>query len=277
MRQFVSEVFPDKRGYLVLSGKDFKYFRQVLRVRTGDMVSVRLPDGTLQNTTACSIDDKAKKLTLQICASTGNESSEKEITRGVTAKEIAEETGTGNNTEYWLFQFLPKIQKLEQIVKQAVECGVSVIVPVIGEFTEKSSVFAMDNQAKLERLNKIIREARQQSGSPVDTKLLAPVGLEEACSLWRERTEKENSEETAAFVLYERNEKSRTMHQVLGDRQIKVAAIACGCEGGISAVEIEKITQDNLFVPVHFEGNILRCETAALYGMAALQVTGRKG
>ncbi len=268
MRQFISEAFPDKNGYLLISGKDFKYFRQVLRVRVGDMISVRLPDGTLQNTTACEIDDKAKKLTLQICASTDIE--EKEVTRGVKAAEINKKL----KTEYWLFQFLPKIQKLEQIVKQAVECGVSVIVPVIGEYTEKSSVLAMDNAGKMERLNKIIREARQQSGSPVDTKLYMPVSLSEACKLWKEQTADQKAQ---GFVLYERNEKSRTMHSVLSECQIDVGAVVCGCEGGISVSEIEKLTEDDLFIPVHFEGNILRCETAALYGMAALQVICNKG
>lgn len=270
MRQFISESNPDKNGYLVLSGKDFKYFRQVLRVRTGDMVSVRLPDGMLQNMTVCETDDRQKKLTLQICASTEIEVTDKELTRGVKASEINKIL----KTEYWLFQFLPKIQKFEQIVKQAVECGVSAIVPVIGDYTEKSSIAAMDNATKLERLNKIIREARQQSGSPVDTKLYMPVKIEEACHMWKERIIDENAQ---GFVLYERNEKSRTMHSVLAGRQIDVAAVVCGSEGGLSVEEINRLTQDDLFVPCHFEGNILRCETAALYGMAALQVICNKG
>jgi len=270
MRQFLSDSFPDKNGCLSISGKDFKYFRQVLRIKPGDMVSVRLPDGVLQNMTACVVDDKSKKLTLQICASTEIEVTDKELTRGVKASEINKIL----KTEYWLFQFLPKIQKLEQIVKQAAECGVSVVIPVIGEFTEKSSVMAMDNGAKMERLNKIIREARQQSGSPVDTKLYMPVTLEEACRIWKERIIDENAQ---GFVLYERNEKSRSMHSVLSGREIDVAAVVCGSEGGLSVNEIEKLTENDLFVPVHFEGNILRCETAALYGMAALQVICNKG
>lgn len=270
MRQFISEQSLDKDGYLVINGKDFKYFRQVLRVKVGDMISVRLPDETLQNMTACDIDDKAKKIVLQVCASTDLDSVEKEITRGVKASEINQL----GKTEYWLLQFLPKIQKLEQIVKQAVECGVSVIIPVIGEYTEKSSLIAMDNSGKIERLNKIIREARQQSGSPIDTKLYMPVSLPEALKIWKERIV---DEESAAFVLSERTEKTQAMTSALKGRHIDVAAIACGSEGGISVDEINRITEDGLFVPVHFEGNILRCETAALYGMAALQVTVNKG
>ena len=57
MRQFIAENFPDARGILCLSGKAYRYFRQVLRVKNGDMVAVRMPDGTLQNMTVCQIDE----------------------------------------------------------------------------------------------------------------------------------------------------------------------------------------------------------------------------
>jgi 16S rRNA (uracil1498-N3)-methyltransferase len=43
-----------------------------------------------------------------------------------------------------------------------------------------------------------------------------------------------------------------------------------GAEGGISPEELD-FAQKHGFVPVHFATNILRCETAALYGIAALQ------
>ena len=43
------------------------------------------------------------------------------------------------------------------------------------------------------------------------------------------------------------------------------------------SAEIEFLKQ-NGFVPIHFETNILRCETAALYGIAAMQtlISGKK-
>ena len=43
-----------------------------------------------------------------------------------------------------------------------------------------------------------------------------------------------------------------------------------GSEGGISPAEVE-ILQKEHFEPIHFDVNILRCETAALYGIAAVQ------
>ena len=56
----------------------------------------------------------------------------------------------------------------------------------------------------------------------------------------------------------------------------KAVCIVCGNEGGISPDELELLTKKALLYPVHFSVNILRCETAALYGIAAVQ-TGITG
>ena len=80
---------------------------------------------------------------------------------------------------FWLMTSIWKVSNTLSLLE-----SISVIVPVVGEYTEKSSAQALQG-AKKERLAKIIREARQQSGSPVDTKVTEPVGLEEAMNLWR--------------------------------------------------------------------------------------------
>ena len=277
MRQLIIEKGKEKNGLIQLEGKDYRYLRQVLRVRTGDMVSVRLPDGSLNNSTVASIDESARKIILQICADTG-----KTITRGVQAEEISDQVENGmSGIEYWLFQFLPRPQKFELIVRQATECGVAVIVPVVGDFSEKSSAQTLMG-AKRERLERIVREARQQSGSPVDTKVLEPVSLEKAIELWTSGntdTEQNRSGRDVAFVLSERGDCDGNLHKTvegdpsdpLRDRPIKRAAIAVGSEGGISPEEVRTLEEKGLFQPVHFAVNILRCETAALYGIAAVQ------
>ena len=187
MRQFIVENKQIRDGLIQLEGKDYRYLRQVLRVRAGDMISVRLPDGSLNNATVAKIDEAGRRITLQLCAGTGET-----ITRGVQAAELSGVTGADGSdasgmggVEYWLFQFLPRPQKFEQIVRQATECGVSVIVPVTGEYTEKSSAEALLGSKK-ERLERIIKEARQQSGSPVDTKVLEPVSLDKAIEMWKD-------------------------------------------------------------------------------------------
>ena len=273
MRQFILENKQIKNGLVIIDGKDFRYLRQVLRVRPGDMINVRLSDGSLNNATVALVDDKNRSVTLQLCASTDSAKSTKSITRGVQAAEI-EEAVSAAVTEYWLFQFLPRAQKFELIVRQATECGVSVIVPVIGEYTEKSSVAAMQG-AKRERLDRIIKEARQQSGSPVDTKVLEPMALEEAMKLWKPESEPLEGKEAVAFVLSERDDCDGNLRNAVekaaSKSEIKKAAIAVGSEGGISPAEVTFLQEKGLFLPIHFAVNILRCETAALYGIAAVQ------
>lgn len=278
MRQFIVEKGKEKNGLIQLDGKDYRYLRQVLRVRAGDMISVRLPSGDLKNATVAAIDESARRVTLQICADTG-----RSITRGVQAGEVEDggAAGSGNGAalvEYWLFQFLPRPQKFELIVRQATECGVAVIVPVVGDFSEKSSAQALQGSKK-ERLDRIIKEARQQSGSPVDTKVLDPVSLEKAIELWNEACGEtgdfDKLNHHVAFVLSERDDCSgnlrATVQKASGIEKIKKAAIAVGSEGGISPEEVKLLEEKGLFVPVHFAVNILRCETAALYGIAAVQ------
>lgn len=267
MRQFIAQKSFDKNGLLKLYDKDYKYLCQVLRVRQGDMLDVRLPDGELQKSTIAFIDNSARSVTLQVCSAavdSGQNQNEKTITRGVSASEIQNDS----SVEYTLFQFIPKPQKFEQIVKQATECGVKNIYPIISEYTEKSSVLALEGSKKI-RIEKIIKEARQQSGSPIDTKVFEPITLEKACELWEQ-----DATQKLGIVLSERNEKSQKLGQILNQKnqkEIKYICIVVGNEGGVSPKEIDLLTKKNLFIPVHFDVNILRCETAALYGIAAVQ------
>ena len=264
MRQLILDKMPDKKGIVSVEGSDFKYLRQVLRVKSGDMINLRLLDGTLQNSTVAAVDDKSKKILLQICANTSSRTVTRgTVTRGVQAEKIQSEVASLSQ-EYILFQFIPKPQKFEQIVRQATECGVKTIVPVIGEYSERSSLLALQGNKK-DRLEKIIREARQQSGSPVETVVTEAMTLGEALGRY---------ERDVAFVLYERqgDEGTSTAELLKTNPQAKKIGIACGCEGGISPNEIELLTKKGLFIPVHFSVNILRCETAALYGIAAVQV-----
>ena len=267
MRQLIINKNPDKKGLVIIEGKDFHYLRQVLRVKAGDMVTLRLPDGTQCNSTAAKIDDNAKKITLQVCALREPQGPQ---------NDVVPEPVEGPSIEYTLFQFIPKPQKLELIVRQATECGVKNIIPVISEYAQKGYVDALKG-SKLDRLQKIVREARQQSGSPVETTVFEPVTVEQAAELWIKMKEEAGGEEkTAGFVLSERSVDGvlRPLRQAQGlqDAATPLAvAIFCGNEGGISPDELDFLEKKALLCPVHFSVNILRCETAALYGIAAIQ------
>lgn len=272
MRQFISSEFPDKKGFLRIYGKDFRYLRQVLRLKSGDMLAVRFSDGTLRNTTVCKIDENSREILVQVCGNpekTKN-SCDDDITRGTKAQEIQKSLP---DTEYFLFQYIAKPVKMEQIIRQATECGVKFVIPVSGEFSQKQNVLSMQHSKK-ERLERIVREARQQSGSPVETEILEPLTTDEAVLFWKKNTSSLSAEEkNVAVALWERSEKTVSLKEIFDsekNKKIKKIAIAVGCEGGISPEEIDALISAG-FYAVHFPGNILRCETAALYGIAAVQ------
>ena len=135
MRQFIASRAPDRGGNLVISdSKDYKYLCRVLRLSVSDSIAVRLPDGGLCAMTVSAIDAKTKTVVLSrqpdvqgVCVSCGAET-------GVQAMQVERDTA-GSAVTYWLFQFLPKIQKMDTIIRQAVETGIAHIVPVLGAFS----------------------------------------------------------------------------------------------------------------------------------------------
>ena len=270
MRQFIVEKQNLKDGLIELIGRDFRYLRQVLRVKKGDMLNVRFDDGELRGTTVAFIDDSAKKITLQVCDF--DAAGEGGVTRGTQAGEIKE---AFDGRKFVLFQFIPKAQKFELIVRQATECGISVIVPVIGEFSEANCT-RMFEGAKRERFERIIKEARQQSGSPVATKIEEPLPLEDAINWWKNFCGGEGDsgaeQDALALALWERTEGEEPLNQLVNNhKNAQNICIAVGNEGGISPSEVKLLKEKGFFSTIHFEGNILRCETAALYGIAAVQ------
>lgn len=249
MRQYLAPTAPNRDGLLTVEGKDFRYMHNVLRLAGGDMVQVRFPDGTCRNMTVCAVDETAHKIVLQVCAQIADE-----------------QQSTSVALDMWLFQFVARSAKMDIIVRQATECGVSVIVPVLGDFSQAGGA---EKNFHSERLLRIIKEARQQSGSPVATRIVGAVPLAQAIALWLEHCAGVE-EKSFAAVLYERTEETLPLHLALAGKTIARAAVAVGAEGGISPQEIAQLRAGG-FVPIHFATNILRCETAALYGVAAVQ------
>ena len=258
MRQFLSDAAPDEKGLIAVSGKSFTHLCRVLRAKPGDMLAVRVPGGFLLSMTVARIDDVRGIAVLQKCG-LGVAS----VARGVGAADIDKDRRA---VEYTLFQFIAKPQKMELIVRQACECGVKTIVPVAGEYSQKGSIASLAGKA--ERFARIIKEAREQSGSPVETSVAETADVRGACEVWRRMSEKARNT-SAAVVLSERNDFCVPFSDALF-AGVTHAAIAVGCEGGISPDEMAALRNAG-FASVHFAGNILRCETAALYGIAALQ------
>ena len=309
MRQFVCAASPNSKGLLEITGKDFHYLRKVLRKAAGDMISLSLPGGGQQEATICKVDDGAKKITLQVCDSQGeNPSQAKNHSQAQDCAARSDGTQAQNvrasRTQLALLQFISKPQKMELIVRQATECGVSAIVPVIGEYTQAGFEKALQ---KSDRFEKIIREARQQSGSQVETKIFPPqklsaaLDLVEGADFWQSEKRSQaqeaarnngladapNASVVAKIFLYERTGKTVPLSAALfgqeqgcsqaqdarglaKSRVPSACVYAVGCEGGISPAEANLLLARG-FKGVHFNTNILRCETASLYAAAAIQ------
>lgn len=256
MRQYVAEKEFDKTNRLVVSGKDFRYLVQVLRLKAGDVLEVRLPSGNLE--TAVIEKIQSKQLLLK-----KEENSCSVLETGVKASEL---TRDAQGAALWLFQFMPKSAKFDGIIRQAVECGVSYIVPIVGDFSPKAG-----DSHREERWNRIVKEASQQSGSAVLTKVFSPCSLKEAMELWEKECKK------IGFFLNEKLDGEKSLRKLFlqhcsSDFSLQHIGIAVGCEGGYSEQETELLKKHN-FNSIHFETNILRCETASLYGIAIVQNT----
>ena len=256
MRQFIFNGKTEKNGSIIVSGKDYRYLMTVLRLKINDRIDVRLKNGELVLMEISSCNGKNGILTPI--------AREKEATgQGVSAFSVESQTALVHSKEFWLFQFMPKPQKMDLIIRQATECGVSVIVPIVGDFSVNQ-----DGKGRLERFERIIKEARQQSGSPISTKVLEPVSVEKAVALWNTETSKGK---TKAFILHEDGEQAKDLKSLLkSEEEPEKIALAVGCEGGFSPKEFEILKQAD-FLPLHFNTNVLRAETAALYGIAVLQ------
>ena len=263
MRQFVAETFPDLNGCILVEGKKARHLAQVLRLCVGDMVLVRLPDGVVQSMTVASVAQGKKSICLQVAGDVVQASVNK-----------AAPADFSPECELWHFQFVAKPPKMDLILRQAVECGVSRFVPVVGTFCQNGSIDSAvkKSDGSDQRWARLITEAREQSGSAVNTEVLPCCSLKDAVNIWKEETG--SGDESVAVVLYEQTRGTLPMHKIVGlagqDGKIRKAALFVGAEGGISPEEID-FMQKNGIIPVHFATNVLRCETAAVYGIAALQ------
>ncbi len=77
-----------------------------------------------------------------------------------------------------LIQGLPKGPKMDLIIRQAVEAGVSAVFPIQTSNCVVREKARGDREDKLERRRKIVREALQQSGSAIRTKVLPTETIE---------------------------------------------------------------------------------------------------
>ncbi|HWR11917.1 MAG TPA: RsmE family RNA methyltransferase [Rectinemataceae bacterium] len=247
MRQLVlpGDRTGDRR--FVLDEKTSRYLLRVLRMKRGDSFSAIDEAG---NRFLCAIEDASQAA--GVVALTP-ESGGAEIRPGTPR--IA------------LVQGLPKGPKMDLILRQAVEAGTEAVFPlqtrncVVRERNEE------DIADKLERRRKIVKEALQQSGSAVRTKVLPTASID---TLVGALSEEGYSPDGSLYLMFhELPLAEKSLHEYCAGALLPTV-ILIGPEGGFAPEETDAFRAMG-FKPAHLEGAILRTETAALFAMAAVK------
>ena len=289
MKQFIVDDYPAPQPAIELSGRAFHYLIRVRRHRKGDTVELAFSNGDKIPYTVTEIDFANNIIRFTEAAKADSAKSDKQ--GGMRLFQHAVNSKPESfllSPPLILLQWMLKTAKMDLVIRQATEVGVRFVLPVFGEF----SVVQKQHEGKVSRYERIVKEARQQSDSPVLTEVLPACSLQNTLALLPDiistaikeiqRHEKISSglhtdAEALHIVKIVCTEKAVNTSGLLPilKEPYDAAIIAIGCEGGISDTEYA-LLDANGFVPCHFQTNILRAETASLYALAAVQSLERE-
>ncbi len=164
--------------------------------------------------------------------------------------------------QIYLYQALPKGDKLETVIQKSVECGVFEIIPFESERCVVK-VKAEAEEKKTQRRNRIAEEAAKQCGRGYVPRVLPTVSFDQAVAM--------AAKADLALICYE-DEKGTTIKQMLGEanaNKISSVSVMIGSEGGFAAKEVERAISQGV-IPVSLGKRILRTETAPVFVLSNL-------
>ena len=211
---------------VTITGQDLNHIKNVLRLRTEDRL--------------ICFDGKGIEYLCSITA----------IDKDSIRTEIisSKKADTEPAARITLAQALPKSSKIDYIIQKAVELGVFKVIPVITERT-------IAKGSKLERWNKIAKEASEQCGRAIIPEVAPSMNFNEFLSI--------STDFDLKLIPWE-NEKQNSLKSVLKEHHnTHNIALLIGPEGGFSAQEVKEAVNRG-FMPVSLGKRILRTETAAL-------------
>ena len=228
--------------------KDYHYLVRVRRLKSGASFDAILPGG--------------KETRVRILSTVDNIL----IGECLGAPElVSPETRPASIPPIALFQGLPKGTKMDLIVRQAAEAGVSLVAPFETEYSAARP--GNDSGGKQERWKRIVREARQQSGSVIETEILPLCSFDAVLDYWVSIKKKYRN--PLGVLLHQEPLAKGSFHGYL-DNCPDFAALAVGPEGGFSPREVSLFLAAG-WKPIVMGDTILRTETAALYGAAVIR------
>ena len=161
------------------------------------------------------------------------------------------------NVEVTLLLSVVKFDSLEWALEKATELGVSTIVPLAAERSEKALLAAAAKRS--ERWKRILLEASQQS-----RRLRVPVLRE----LAKPEAAFSSVKDSLRVMLSERATAS-SLRSILEGRRTTKAVLAIGPEGGWTESEFA-LAQNSSFLDASLGRLILRTETAVIAALASL-------
>ena len=247
MQRFFVEPYQiqEKESRITLTGTDLNHMKNVLRMRIGE--EVWISDGS-EKEYHCTIDEF-----MEDCAI-------------LHILEI-EEAGYELPNRIYLFQGLPKGDKMELIIQKAVELGAYSIVPV----EMKRCVVKLDAkkaQKKTVRWQQISESAAKQSKRMLIPEVKSVMSWREALAFAKELD--------VLMVPYELAKGMRETREIISSiRAGQSVGIFIGPEGGFEEEEIQT-TMEMGAKPVTLGKRILRTETAGMTMLSVLMFTLEK-
>lgn len=229
-------------GLIRITGSDVNHIKNVLRIRRGEEMLVS--DGTGRDY-LCQAEEIA-----------GQE---------VTVRILETEEGRELPSRIWLFQGLPKSDKMEFIIQKAVELGAAGIVPV----STRNTVVKLDpkkEEAKVKRWQAIAESAAKQSKRSLVPRVSGIMTLKEAFDYV------ESQGFSVRLIPYEHEagmDGTKTELDAAGPGQD--IAVFIGPEGGFDEREIELALSKGVR-PISLGRRILRTETAGLALLSVLMM-----
>ncbi len=228
-----NQITPDLKKVEIV-GNDYNHIAHVLRMKVGEQFSVSVRE-----------ESEARELFYEI-----EEINENSVIGNLC---FVEEVGNELPSKIYLFQGLPKVDKMELIIQKAVELGAFEIVPM----ATKRCVVKLDEKktaSKIKRWQAISEAAAKQSKRAIIPNVHMPMTMKEAIQYASSMDVK-----LIPYEMAEHIEDTRKLIEAIKPGQS--IAVFIGPEGGFSEQEIE-LCNENEIKPITLGKRILRTETA---------------
>ena len=239
MNRFFGKSENISENIIIIDGQDVNHMKNVLRLKIGEQVMV---NGGDNRDYLCEIEEYAEdKATLKVC----------EIVK--SDRELS--------SRVYLFQGLPKGDKMELIIQKCVELGVYEIIPV----SMKRCVVKLDDKksaSKINRWQSISESAAKQSGRSIIPQVHDVMSYKEALNYALTMD--------YSLVPYELAEGMEATKDAMSNIKPGMdVAVFIGPEGGFDITEIDEACNKGM-TPISLGKRILRTETAGLAVMSII-------